>query len=202
MISLSINNIDYLYYVLIPLFNNNMYSRKDIDFKLWKIVVTCHKLGYHLIEEGRNLIVLIFNNINNKRYTTTTTNNNNDNNIFKEIDNLYNKLLLTPPMININSTKSHLALVLEYTNKNKTNKTIYIYELKDYQFNPIQEVICDTCLIEGSPFKTYADANSAINLNRSSRTIYRYLDTNKLYKNKYLITSLPRHGATRHGGSN
>jgi hypothetical protein len=46
-------------------------------------------------------------------------------------------------------------------------------------------------LLEGSPFINYSSAHKALGLNSSSNTCNRYVDTGKLYKNEYLITSKP-----------
>lgn len=173
VISLSINNIDDLY-TLISIFENNMYTRKAIDFSLWKKIVLIYKLGYHMIPNGRELIVLISDNINKKRYSNVMLKDIWDQNLSK-INELYTKILEIKPLIDINSNKSHTQLMLEYSNKNKVKQTIYIY-LNDK-------------LIEGSPFTTYSSANLALNLKNNSRTVFRYINTNKLYKNKYLITS-------------
>jgi hypothetical protein len=46
-------------------------------------------------------------------------------------------------------------------------------------------------MVKGSPFISYSAAHTAIGLNPSSNTCNRYIDTGKLYKNKYLFTSKP-----------
>jgi hypothetical protein len=43
--------------------------------------------------------------------------------------------------------------------------------------------------VEGSPFSNYTQTNSALGLN--TRTIFRLLDTGKMYKGRYLICSTP-----------
>jgi len=62
-------------------------------------------------------------------------------------------------------------------NKSDLPKTIYIYE--------------NDKLIKGSPFKSYVDAHKALGLKSTSNTCNRYLDTNRIYKSKYKLTSIP-----------
>lgn len=170
--SLVMNNMDVLWYVIIPLFlNNNMYSKKKVDFILWKKVVQIHKLGYHFMSLGKSLIVLITQNININ--SSTLDLNEKEKNIL-EIEKLFNSLLLVKPLIELNENIPHAKLIRNCT-KIKTTKSIYIYK--------------NNVLLEGSPFNSYADANEALGLNRSGRTIFINIDTNKLYKNIYLIVS-------------
>jgi len=49
----------------------------------------------------------------------------------------------------------------------------------------------DNRLVEGSPFSKYSDVHKTLGLNPSSNTCNRYLDTGKLYKNRYLFSSTP-----------
>lgn len=46
-------------------------------------------------------------------------------------------------------------------------------------------------LIKGSPFNTFSEAHKALGLKSTSNTYNRYLDTNRVYKNKYIFTSKP-----------
>lgn len=55
------------------------------------------------------------------------------------------------------------------------NKTIYVYK--------------NNVLLNNIPLKTYAEAHKILNLKPNSRICFRYIDTNKLYKKCYLITS-------------
>lgn len=81
------------------------------------------------------------------------------------------------PLLDINSGLTHTQLTLKYVHKNPKEKTIYLYDNNE--------------LVLGSPFKTYAEVNEVLGLKKTGRTIYRKIDTNKLYKDKYLITSKP-----------
>jgi hypothetical protein len=62
-------------------------------------------------------------------------------------------------------------------NKSENPKTVYIYE--------------EGKLISGSPFASFSDAHKALGLKPSSNTCNRYIDTGRLYKSKYLLSSEP-----------
>lgn len=177
--SLVINNIDDLYYNISPIFEcNKMYTRKYIDYKLWLISLKCIKLGYIYFNNGRELMINIVNNINTKRYSTHIDNKELKNvKTLEYITNCWDKLLINDWPIDINKDIDHnrnsRLLIKELRSNNRYR--VYIYE--------------NSKLLEGSPFKSYAEAHRVLGLNGSSRICYRYLDTGKLYKNKYLITS-------------
>ena len=61
---------------------------------------------------------------------------------------------------------------------------VYIYECENDKIKKLK----------GSPFTTYADGHEVLGLSRSSRTIGRYIDTGKKYKDKYLFSSVPLTG--------
>ncbi len=46
-------------------------------------------------------------------------------------------------------------------------------------------------MVKGSPFASYSAAHKSLGLNPSSNTCNRYLDTDRLYKNKYIFSSKP-----------
>lgn len=52
-------------------------------------------------------------------------------------------------------------------------------------------------LMEGSPFASYSLAHKALGLKSSSNTCNRYIDTGRLYKDKYIFTSKPIDSASR-----
>lgn len=90
---------------------------------------------------------------------------------------MYKELLKMDLLLDINKGLTHTQLTLEHVHKNHNEKTIYLYDNNE--------------LVLDSPFKTYAEVNEILGLNKSGRTVYRKIDTNKLYKNRYLITSKP-----------
>lgn len=44
---------------------------------------------------------------------------------------------------------------------------------------------------EGSPFSNYSSVHKALGLQSSSKICFRYIDTGKLYKQQYIISSIP-----------
>ena len=44
-------------------------------------------------------------------------------------------------------------------------------------------------MVNGSPFSSYKEVHLALGLNSSSNVCNRYIDTGKLYKSRYTITS-------------
>lgn len=86
-----------------------MYTRKAIDFKLWRIALLLHKKGYYYLPEGRQLFVDISNNINKFRYSTTPKTDEKSvtlTEILKRSDDIFE----TNPPFDINSGKSHMEL--------------------------------------------------------------------------------------------
>lgn len=171
-------DMDNLWFVILPFFeNHNMHTKKVQDFILWKKVLYICKSGLHLTSEGRELLVLITKVINERGKSVTKEEKIN---ILLDIDMFYSKLLEMKPLIDKNSTIPYSKLMITYSNKNRNkNLRIYIYEVKGDKY----------VLLEGSPFKKYADANEALGLNRSGRSVFKNLDTDKLYNCKYKIVS-------------
>lgn len=133
-VSVYITDIDALYKVIIPYFNNNLKARKIVDFKIWVISVNIYINGYHFIKEGREIINIISNCINEKRYSTNNTPeelNIINNNIIK-INELYNSIINSIKPIfsvfkGINYTYSVIAIKYSKIYPNK-NIQIYIYD--------------------------------------------------------------------------
>jgi len=182
-VSVYITDIDALYKVIIPYFNNNLKARKIVDFKIWVISVNIYINGYHFIKEGREIINIISNCINEKRYSTNNTSeelNIINNNIIK-INELYNSI--------INSIKPIFSV---FKGINYTYSVIAIKYSKIYPNKNIQIYIYDTVLkqlLEGSPFNTSTNALKSLGLNPKNRAILRYLDYSKIFKNRYIILS-------------
>jgi len=177
VISLVVNSIDSLYYFILPLLDsNNLYTRKAIDFKLWRIALLLHKQGYYFLPEGRQLFIDISNNINKLRYTTNSFLKPNEetlNELFQRSLQIFAK----PSPFDLSLGKTHIELTQAFSRaQRKLNPNIvYIYKNGE--------------LIKGSPFLKYSDAHKALGLNPSSNTCNRYLNTGKLYKNQYLFSS-------------
>jgi len=117
VVSLVVNNIDSLYYNILPFLDGSkMYTRKVIDFKLWRISLIIHKLGYYYLPEGRQLFTDISKNINKFRYTTSNTNQNSIS--LTEIIKRSNDLFAIQPPFDINSGKNHKELAQEFSRAN------------------------------------------------------------------------------------
>lgn len=151
-----------------------MYTRKAIDFKLWRVALLLKIHGYYFLTEGKKLFLFI-SEVINKRYSTTSTDN-----IDYVITNIFNRsksILSKDPIFDVKSNKSHIDNVREYYRSNKSENIVYIY--KDKQ------------LVKGSPFASFSAAHKALGLKPSSNTCNRYIDTNRLYKKEYIFTSKP-----------
>lgn len=177
VVSLVVNSVDSLYYYLLPyLDSSNMYARKAIDFKLWRVALLLKIHGYYFLPEGKRLFLDI-SDIINKRYATTPT---------KDIDEIIagvfersQFILAKDPLFDVQANIPHVDHVraISIANRSEKPNTVYIYEGKN--------------MIKGSPFTSYSAAHKSLGLKSSSNTCNRYIDTNRLYKNKYLFSSNP-----------
>ena len=88
-------------------------------------------------------------------------------------------MLLIKPPFDVEEFIPHVENVRKFRLENKTDtlKSIYIYENGN--------------LIKDSPFNSFSAAHKALGLKSTSNTCNRYLDTNRLYKSKFKITSKP-----------
>lgn len=191
VMSLVVSSVDSLYFFLLPLLDKSkMYTFKEMDFKLWRIALILKIHGYYYLPafapacagagqgEGKKIALQISSSTNKNRYSTS------DNKIkLPNIETIKNLFDQTPPF-DVNSELSHLNKVKEFTIAKGGRKgfKVYIYECKNNKNKKI---------LKGSPFSTYGDGHEVLGLRRSSRTIGRYIDTGKKYKDKYLFSSVP-----------
>lgn len=189
VVSLVVSSIDALYYYILPLLDESkFYSRKFVDFKLWRMALILKIRGYYYTLEGKKLFLEI-SEIINKRYSTTVyakdakRDNVEEiiNNISKKFEDIIKKD--SPFDIELDIPHTENARKFGIANRSEKPKTVYIYT--------------DEGLIEGSPFTSYSVAHKALGLNPSSNTCNRYIDTNRLYKNKYIFSSNPIDSASR-----
>src|SRR5690606_9195781 len=127
-----------LYYYVLPFLDSSkMYTRKKIDFQLWKVALLLKIQGYYLLPEGKKLFLEI-SDVLNKRYSTRSTCNFDD--IIKGIFDEYKLILAKDPPFNIESHIPHIDNVRTFSiaNKSKRPNTIYLYENGN--------------LVKGSPF--------------------------------------------------
>jgi len=175
VVSLVVSSVDALYYYILPLLDNSkMYTHKEMDFKLWRIALMLKIHGYYYLPEGKKLFLDI-SDVLNKRYSTGSIENLDT--IIVDIFNRYQAILLINSPFSIEDNIPHVDNVRKFRLENKSDlpKTIFIYE--------------NGKLIKGSPFNSYSSAHKALGLKSTSNTCNRYLDTNRLYKSKYIFTS-------------
>lgn len=177
VVSLVVSSVDALYYYLLPLLDTSkMYTNKAIDFKLWRIALLLKIHGYYYLPEGK-ILFLDISDVLNKRYSTGPLKNVDA--IIADIFKRYKAISLTDSPFNVGVNIPHVDNVRKFRLENDSNKpkTVYIYE--------------NGKLIEGSPFNSFSTAHKALGLKSSSNTCNRYIDTNRLYKSKYIFTSKP-----------
>lgn len=103
-----------------------MYTRKSIDYKLWKISLLLHKLGYYYQIEGRQLLTDISKNVDRRGYSTS---GNEDIIILDELEQRANNIFATKPPFDINSGKTHTELAQNFSKTTrKIERTIYVYK--------------------------------------------------------------------------
>ena len=71
MVHITVNQIYFLFNVLIPFFDDLIWlSKKEKDYLDWKLILNIVKQGKHFTDEGKELISLITNRMNNNRLST------------------------------------------------------------------------------------------------------------------------------------
>ena len=176
VVSLVVNSVDSLFYYVLPyLESSNMYTRKAIDFKLWRIALLLKIHGYYFLPEGKKLFINI-SDIINKRYSTSTRDADE---IVREIFERSQAIFAKDPPFDVKANIPHAENVrkLSIANRSVNPIIVYIYENNN--------------MIKGSPFACYSAAHKSLGLNPSSNTCNRYIDTDRLYKNKYIFSSKP-----------
>ena len=101
-----VSYIDVLYYYILPLFNSvTFFTRKFVDYQLWRIALKIHKFSYFYLMEDISLVLALARSMNKQRYSTNTTGAAVAP-IQSEIYNLFSK---NPPF-NIKSGLNHSVL--------------------------------------------------------------------------------------------
>ena len=133
--------------------------------------------GYYYTLEGKNLFLDI-SEILNKRYSITISSDKVDK-IINDINKRFEDIMKKDSPFDIKLDLPHTENVRKFSilNRSINPKIVYIYENEN--------------MVQGSPFISYSKAHKALGLKPSSNTCNRYIDTNKLYKNKYIFTSKP-----------
>ena len=91
---LTIRYTNYITNVLLPFFNNLIWlSKKELDYKDWKTILSIKTQGKHFTDEGKKLIFLISKRMNLNRLSTNLFESNSE---MTSIDKRVSKLLSTP----------------------------------------------------------------------------------------------------------
>lgn len=89
---LAVRDLNYLESVIISLFNDlTWYTKKELDFKDWKLIIKLRKQGYHLSKEGVDLIARIAGQMNNRRLSTYNALQENRSLLMAEVNKLLEK---------------------------------------------------------------------------------------------------------------
>ena len=168
---LSITDTDVLFQYILPFFKNLTFlSRKGVDFKIWCLGLFLIIQGYHQTPQGKVILLKLSNNMNSKRYFSNVLD-------FLDLEEIQS-LFEVKPIFNIHSGKSHFSLAKEFALQKGSRKGYKLYIYKNGKEIP------------GSPFHSYREGCKAID-QISVSTIKNYIDTNKVFKNKYTFYSKP-----------
>lgn len=184
VVSVVVSSVDALYYYILPLLDSSkFFTHKYVDFKLWRLAILLKVNGYYYLPEGKKLFLDI-SDVLNKRYST----DNNSVDINKAIENIFerfNNITKIEPPFNVTHFIPHVDNALKFRIANKSDKPRLVY------------IYTNEGLIEGSPFASFSLAHKALGLKSSSNTCNRYIDTNRLYKDKYIFSSKPIDSTSR-----
>ena len=172
VVTISIHNVDALYDYLMPaLLVTPFQTRKGIDFRYWCIALRLYKWGAAYLPEGRSLLVAISRFINDGHYTTNPeAYPAPDESVVEHVLNLTRAVTRTPEMSQLEFAKA-VARTVDI-------RTVFIYD--------------NGVLLNDTLYSSYADAQSAIGLPRTSRAVSRHIDVGTLYRNRYAFYSAPR----------
>ena len=173
--SLAVSNILQIFNYILPFLKSLVFkSRKGEDFIYWEVAVNLRALGYITNPQGLQYLVNISSYINNKRYSSNLNRGKVPN-----MDEIKNLLNTTPPVYDLTTGLSHKHLSDAIKNAKGGNKGFGV------------NVYDKGKLVEGSPFPSYLQAALVVlgNKNHSS-TISKKIDTNKLYKQRFLFESV------------
>ena len=106
VVSLVVSSVDSLYYYFLPLLDSSeMYTRKAVDFRLWRLALLLKIHGYYYLPEGKKLFLDI-SDILNKRYSTGS--NGNSDGIIVNIFERSKSILEKDPPFYVKSNKPHV----------------------------------------------------------------------------------------------
>jgi hypothetical protein len=180
MCRLAVTDVDVLYFIILPFFSSlSFISRKYIDFQLWTLGLLLHKYGYFYMDLGKNLLIKITKNINNNRYSTSSGS------LRIPISQVeVNNVFVTPMPFDLTLNYSHLYNVKLAIEKKGGSKGFITY------------VYDKGVLVNNGAFKSRKEAQryieNTLNISMSPSTISSYMDTTKIYKNRYSFYSQPK----------
>lgn len=158
---LEINNINILMNIIIPIFSKGMLTKKSLDFKDWSIIVEITYYGYHLLDEGKELIFLIKSNLNNFRLKPAFLISYDQNKIL--IEKKLNYLLTLPSpyevkngILFLRGTDKLVSKFYKIKVEDTKGNVQYFTSIPECSLNlsiPIKTI--KNCLISGNPYKNY-----------------------------------------------
>jgi len=169
--NLYVENILQLYNYILPFFKSLRFmSRKGVDFQLWELAVKLKALGHTTSIEGKKCFIEI-NKYINKRYTNSA--------FVAKAPNLnqIHEILNKPPIFDLSSGLSYKALsdMIKVSKKGNIGFGVNVYD--------------NGKLVVGSPFSSYTQAALALGNVNISSVISKKINTDKLYKGRYLFES-------------
>jgi hypothetical protein len=167
--TLSITGIDVLYSRFLPhMVSLPFITRKSVDVALWAIVLHMYYVGVAYLPEGRELIRIITAYMNDGRYSTASVMVP-----APTLEMIKHVLSLSPPL-----TRQPGMSQLEYAKAIVRILGVLIYIYDNGKLHSIHN--------------SYAAAQEAVGIKRTSRIISRTIDTGRLYAGRYEFTSKPK----------
>jgi len=171
VLSYTIQDTEILYKYIIPFFSTmDFKTRKKLDYEMWILAIDIRINGYHLIKQGKSILFKISKGTNKYRYS-----NSKNNNVKLPTKDEINDLYSLSPIYDENIKLTYKERALKYALKIKRRKGYIVHVYKDNKE------------IDQSPILSYKLASKILNIN--SNIISRFIDTGKLYKNKYMFSS-------------
>lgn len=168
VISIIYTDIDSLHDILaFNMLDLEFQTRKKVDFIYWCLMLYIHKFGYFYLAQGRQMAMQIAASSNAHRYSTSGENVHvPDLNAIIEFINMQLPVKLQP-------NQNHTQFARHFV-KHMGPQDIWVYDFGT--------------LVPGSPFQTKASAGRSVGANQI--TVKRFLDTNKLYLDRYSFTTI------------
>jgi len=165
--TLATSGVDSMYgYLLFPILSMPFQTRKHMDVLLWAVVMVMFKWGTAYLPAGKALIAMISAYMNNGRYS-----NNPVSVVVPTLEHIASVLALPPLVI-----RQPWMSQLDYSKlqgQGVKQKQVFVYE--------------NGTLL--GQYNSYADAQTALGLDRKAVVVRRYIDTGKTFNGRYTFTS-------------